>query len=130
MGNPLDPGEGPSTAFVDNEGTSDSINKSNIPTDTFVVTPNALPPEDDTLFLSDLGVVQHDHDVLEDKITRKIELKSDLATIAKELDILIKRKELNQFVYFLRFVSLLLFDPNDIFNCIKIILSFIVTYLL
>ena len=86
MGNPLDPGEGPSNAYVEikSDFRTDDIEGAN---------PSAQTPEDDSLCLTDLGVVQHDHDILEDKITRKIELKSDLAAIAKELDILIKRKE-------------------------------------
>jgi hypothetical protein len=47
---------------------------------------------EDIVCLSDLGVVQHSHELLEDKITRRIELNSDLAGIQKELDILFKRK--------------------------------------
>ena len=86
MGNPLDPGEGPSNVYVETKSDfrTDDIEGAN---------PSAQTSEDDSLCLTDLGVVQHDHDILEDKITRKIELKSDLAAIAKELDILIKRKE-------------------------------------
>jgi hypothetical protein len=45
--------------------------------------------------LTDLGVVHHSHQLLEDKITRKIELRNDLSGVQKELDILLKRKELD-----------------------------------
>ena len=45
--------------------------------------------------LTDLGVVHHSHQLLEDKITRKIELRNDLSGVQKELEILLKRKELD-----------------------------------